>query len=104
MVGVDVCHWCDDGGGGGGADDEAAEVAEAGETEEVTHCGEFSSPVVDNEVVGEKTCGGGSSLLCLILHWSSSTYIKCRLDWIQFPAIQIKVCTTGPVFYFYHSD
>ena len=85
MVGVDVCHWCDEGGGGGGADDEAAEVAEvaeAGETEEVTHCGEFSSPVVDNEVVGEKTCGGGSSLLCLILHWSSSTYIKCRLDWI----------------------
>ena len=50
---------------------------------------ELSSPVVDNEVVGEKYCppegvceipvpgekycGGGNSLLCLILHWSSST-------------------------------
>ena len=31
--------------------------------------GELSSPVVDSEgVVGEKTCGGGSSLLCLIRH------------------------------------
>ena len=34
MVGVDVCHWCDDGGGGGGADDEAAEVAEVAEAGE----------------------------------------------------------------------
>ncbi len=28
---------------------------------------------VDNDVVGEKTCVGGSSFLCLILHCSSST-------------------------------
>ena len=58
MVGVEVCHCC--------CTEE--EATEAGETEEVRHCGEFSSPVVDNEVVGEKTRGGGSSLLCLILH------------------------------------
>lgn len=31
----------------------------------VTNCGELS---VEGDVVGEKTCGGGSSLLCLILH------------------------------------
>ena len=43
--------------------------------------GEFSFPVLleaveDIEVVvaGEKTCGGGNSLLCLIRHWSSSTW------------------------------
>ena len=65
VVGVDVCQCCDIDAGGIGADEDATE---AGEMEEVTHCGEFSSPVVDNEVVGEKTCGGGSSLLCLILH------------------------------------
>merc|ERR1712088_1141698 len=59
MVGVAVCQCCI------GADED---VTEAGEIEEVTNCGEFSSPVVDNEFVGEKTCGGGSSLLCLILH------------------------------------
>ena len=38
----------------------------------------FSPVVAIDEVAEEKTCGGGNSLLCLILHCSSSTFLKYK--------------------------
>ena len=43
----------------------------------------FSPVVAIDEVAEEKTCGGGNSLLCLILHCSSSTFSYKKYDYFS---------------------